>query len=138
MADSTADTVAQAFISGWVSHFRVPSTITADQEQQFESTLWKHLMHLLGTHHIWITAYHSISNGLVEHFHCQLKGELKCPPDTTHYTKTLPIFLLGSYMYSYQARLQMHCYRISRWHHLEVTRRFFTTTSTNNSNQTHI
>ena len=67
--DLTADTVAQAFISGWVSRFGVPSTITTDRGQQFESTLWKHLMHLLGTHRIRTTAYHPISNGPVEHFH---------------------------------------------------------------------
>ena len=89
--DSTADTVAQAFISGWVSRFGVPSTITMDRGQQFKSTLWKHLMHLLGTHHIRSTAYHPISNGLVEYFHRQLK----CLPETTHWTKALPLILLG-------------------------------------------
>ena len=93
--DSIADTVVQAFISGWVSHFGVPSTITTDRGQQFESTLWKNLMHLLGTHRIRTTAYHPISNGLVERFHRQLKGALKCLPDTTHWTKALPIILLG-------------------------------------------
>ena len=45
--DSTADTVAQAFVSGWISRFGVPSTITTDRGQQFESSLWKYLMRLL-------------------------------------------------------------------------------------------
>ena len=50
--DSTANMVAQAFISGWVFRFGVPSTNTTDRGQQFESTLWRHLMHLLNTHRI--------------------------------------------------------------------------------------
>ena len=77
------------------SHFGVPSTITTDRGQQFESMLWTHLMHLLGTHCIRTMAYHPIANGLVEHFHCQLKGTMKCLPDTTHWTKALPLILLS-------------------------------------------
>ena len=93
--DSTADTVAQAFVSGWISRFGVPSTITTDRGQQFESSLWKHLMRLLGTQRIQTTAYHPIANGLVERFHQQLKGAIKCLSDTTHWTKALPLILLG-------------------------------------------
>ena len=52
-------------------------------------------MHVLGTQCIWTTAYHSIANGLVERFHQQLKGVTKCLSDTTHWTKTLPLILLG-------------------------------------------
>ena len=93
--DSTAATVAQAFINGWVSRFGVPSTITTDRGQQFESTLWKHLMQLLGTHRIRTTAYHPSANGLAERFHRQLKGAIKCLPDTNQWAKALPLILLG-------------------------------------------
>ena len=95
ICDITADTVAQAFIGGWISHFGVPSTITTDRGPQFESSLWKHLMCLLGSHRIRTTAYHPIANGLVERFHRQLKGAIKCLPDYTHWTKALPLILLG-------------------------------------------
>ena len=52
-------------------------------------------MQLLGTHHIRTTAYHPSANVLVEQFHCQLKGTMKCLLDTTHWTKALPLILLG-------------------------------------------
>ena len=87
--------MAQAFINGWVSRFGVPSTITTDRGQQFESTLCKRLMQLLGTHRIRTTAYHPSANGLVERFHHQLKGAFKCLPDTNQWTKALPLILLG-------------------------------------------
>lgn len=92
ITDITADTVAQAFVNGWISRFGVPSTINTDQGQQFESTLWTHLMQLLGTHCIRTTAYHPIANGLVERFHRQLKGALKCLTDSTHWSKALHSF----------------------------------------------
>ena len=95
ISDSTAETVAQALISGWISRFGIPSTITTDRGQQFESALWTQLMQLLGTQRIHTTAYHPIANGLVERFHRQLKGALKCLSDTTHWTKALPLILLG-------------------------------------------
>ena len=52
-------------------------------------------MHILGTNRIRTTAYHPIANGLVERFHRQLKDALKCMPNPTHWTKALPLILLG-------------------------------------------
>ena len=93
--DISADTVAQAFVSGWIARFGVPSTITTDRGSQFESSLWTQIMKLIGTQRIRTTAYHPIANGLVERFHRQLKSALKCLTDTTHWTKALPLILLG-------------------------------------------
>lgn len=64
--DITADTVAQDFVSGWISRFGVPSTATTDQGRQFESELWKKLMKLLGSKRVRTTAYHPITNNLIE------------------------------------------------------------------------
>ena len=36
-----------------------------------------------------------LANGLVERFHRQLKGALKCLPDPNHWTTALPLVLLG-------------------------------------------
>ena len=91
----TAETVASAFVSGWISRFGVPSTITTDRGSQFESALWSHLMQLLGTKRIRTTAYHPIANGLVERFHRQLKAALKSQPNPTHWSDSIPLVLLG-------------------------------------------
>ena len=75
--DITAETVARAFIAGWIAHFGIPATITTDRGPQFQSALWHQLMILLGTHCIRTTSYHPIANGIVERFHRQLKASLK-------------------------------------------------------------
>ena len=80
MVDSTAETVAHAFVTASVSRFGVPTLITTDQGRQFESSLWSQLMQILGTHHIRTTAYHPIANGLVERLHRLLKASIKCLP----------------------------------------------------------
>ena len=95
LKDITADTLAQAFVAGWISRFGVPSTITTDRGQQFESTIFKQLLNTLGSGRIRTTAYHPIANGIVERFHHQLKSALKSHPNPINWTKTLPLVLLG-------------------------------------------
>ena len=93
--DITANTVAQAFVHVWISRFGVPSTVTTDRGQQFESALWTSLMNLLGCKRIRTTSYHPIANGMIERFHRQLKSILKSYPDTANWTTALPMALLG-------------------------------------------
>ena len=40
----TAEDVAQAFLSGWIAHFGVPSTIVIDRGRQSKSKLWQALI----------------------------------------------------------------------------------------------
>ena len=80
--ESSTYTVAQAFLNGWIARFRVPSTVTTDHRPQFESSLWKELMKLLGITRIRTTAYHPIPNGIVKRFHRQLKASLKSYPQS--------------------------------------------------------
>ena len=93
ISDITAPTVAQALMSGWIACFGIPSTITTDRGSQFESSLWRELMRLLGSHRCRTTAYHPCSNRLVERLQRQLKASLTAHADHIHRTEALPLVL---------------------------------------------
>ena len=91
----TAEAVAQAFLSGWISRFGVPSTIVTDRGRQFESRCWNTLMTLLGSKRARTTSYHPQTSGMVERFHRQLKAALKAQPQPDSWMDALPFVLLG-------------------------------------------
>ena len=95
LKDSSAETIAKEFINHWVSIFGTPETITTDRGPQFESRLFDALTRHLGTTRIRTTAYHPISNGMVERFHRQLKAALTAQNDPSNWTEQLPLVLLG-------------------------------------------
>ncbi|GFV93439.1 hypothetical protein TNCV_1987541 [Trichonephila clavipes] len=90
----TAETVAEAFFSSWVSRFGTPAILTTDRGRQFESSLFKALSKLLGVQKCRTTGYHPQANGMIEELHRPLKSAIKCHA-TERWTEVLPIILLG-------------------------------------------
>jgi cleavage and polyadenylation specificity factor subunit 1 len=93
ITDITADTVAHALLTGWISRFGCPQTITTDQGRQFESQLFHSLAILCGIQLSRTTAHHPAANGLVERFQRTLKAAIICHADQ-QWTEALPLVLL--------------------------------------------
>ena len=93
--DIRAETVADAFFSGWIARFGTPATITTDRGVQFESKLWDGLCNQFGIVRNRTTSYHPQSNGMVERFHRQLKAAIMAHESPNPWTVTLPSVLLG-------------------------------------------
>lgn len=95
LVDISAESVAQAFVRGWVTRFIILSTIVTDRGRQFESNLLTNLMQLLGSTRLRTTAYHTAANCMVERFHRQLKAALKSHANQSHWMEALPLVFLG-------------------------------------------
>ena len=96
IADTTSETVVQAFLDRWIARFGVPVTVTSDRGTQFTSDLWRHSLEKLGINVTTTTSHHPQSNGLVERFHRTLKNPLRCAVRTSEsWTRLLPWVLLG-------------------------------------------
>ena len=65
MVDIRAETVADAFFSGWIARYGTPATITTDRGAQFDSKLWDSLCNQFGIIRNRTTSYHPQSNGMV-------------------------------------------------------------------------
>ena len=93
LKNMTADTVATAFWTHWISRFGCPKVITTDQGSQFESTLFKALTNLVGCKRTRTTAYHPQTNSMVERWHRSFKAALMCHDRS--WPDMLPTVLLG-------------------------------------------
>ncbi|GFX21676.1 hypothetical protein TNCV_1200561 [Trichonephila clavipes] len=94
LKDITAETVAEAFFSSWVSRFGTPAILTTDRSRKFESSLFKAISKLIGVQECRTTGYHPQANGMIEELHRPLKSAIKCHA-TERWTEVLPIILLG-------------------------------------------
>ena len=90
LVDIPAETVADAFYSGWIAPFWTPTTITTDRGAQFESKLWDGLCNQFGIVRNRITSYHPQSNVMVERFHRQLKAAIMAHKSPNPWTTTPP------------------------------------------------
>jgi cleavage and polyadenylation specificity factor subunit 1 len=81
-------------MTGWISRFGCPHTITTDQGRQFESKLFRSLVRLCGIQLLRTIAHHTAANLLVERFHWTLKAAIMCHVDQ-QWTEALPLVLVG-------------------------------------------
>lgn len=94
LRDITAESVAKAFFTMWISRFGCPQTVTTDQGRQFNSQLFKSLAGLCGIRLQQTTAYHPASNGIIERLHRTLKAAIMAHEEG-RWTEVLPAVLLG-------------------------------------------
>ena len=96
IADTTSETVVQAFLDTWVSRYGVPATVTTDRGAQFTSEAWRTALSRLGIGVSATTSYHPQANGMVERFHRSLKNSLRCSVRASKsWSRSLPWVLLG-------------------------------------------
>jgi hypothetical protein len=95
MADITARTITETFLSGWIARHGVPVSVTTHRGRQFESTLFNNFCRKFGIKRIRTTAYHPSANGMVERLHRQLKASLRCCDNAVNWISNLPLVLLG-------------------------------------------
>jgi transposase InsO family protein len=92
--DITADNVARALLTGWISRVSCPQSITTNQRRQFASQLFQSLARMSGIQLSMATSHHPAANGIVELFHRTLKEDIICHADQ-QWTEALPLALLG-------------------------------------------
>jgi transposase InsO family protein len=92
--DITAETVSRILLSGWISRFGCPQTITTNQGCQFESHLFHNLAKMFGINLCQQTPHHPAANFLVERLHRKLKAAIMCHADK-QWTEALPLVLLS-------------------------------------------
>ena len=82
-------------MTNWIANFGIPSTVTTDRGSQFESSLFSLITSTFGIQRNRTTAYHPISNGMIERFHRQLKSSIKAYNNPNNWSEILPLVLLG-------------------------------------------
>lgn len=76
LPDQRATTVAKCLFEDYISRHGVPHSLHTDQGRQFDSDLVKELCAHLGVHKTRTSAYHPMSDGMVERANRSIKDQL--------------------------------------------------------------
>lgn len=76
LPDQRATTVAKCLFEDYISRHGVPQSLRTDQGRQFDSDLVKELCAHLGVHKTRTSAYHPMSDGMVERANRSIKDQL--------------------------------------------------------------
>ncbi len=95
LKDTSAISIARAFLFHWLARFGLPADISSDRGAQFTSELWAAIAQLYGSKLHTTTSYHPQANGLVERFHRHFKSALRARLNGPNWMDELPWILLG-------------------------------------------
>ena len=68
LPNCTANTTAQTLFNEYFCKYGIPAVILSDQGSHFRNQLMQGIQQLIGYNHIYSTAYHPQTNGMVERF----------------------------------------------------------------------
>ena len=93
--DICAATCADAFLLHWIARYGCPLNATTDRGAQFCSDLFKNFCINFGINLRNTTAYHPVSNGIIENTHRTIKAALKAHKNPLNWYSNLGLVLLG-------------------------------------------
>ncbi|CAF4669082.1 unnamed protein product [Rotaria sp. Silwood1] len=84
LPNCTAETTARALFDDFFCKFGIPSIILSDRGTHFQNKLMENLQKLIGYNHIYSTAYHPQTNGVVERFNATFVAQISKLQSTQH------------------------------------------------------
>ena len=97
LPDQTAEMTATALLGPWITRFGVPVSIHTDQGRNFESKLFRSLMHFLHIDKTRTTSFHPQSNAAIERMNRTLLNMMAKTVDDfqSNWTQPLPYVMMA-------------------------------------------
>ncbi|KAA8496244.1 Transposon Ty3-I Gag-Pol polyprotein [Porphyridium purpureum] len=83
LKDESIDSVANAFLEGWVFRFGAPERLLSDRGVTFLSEVIESICASMGIRRIYTSPYHPEGNGMVERFNRTIMSEIRARITTT-------------------------------------------------------
>ena len=85
MPDQTSETIANIFVSEWVSRYGAPYELYSDRGANFTSAIFEEMCKLLNIEKTKTSGYRPQANGMVEHFNATLQKILSTTSEQCHF-----------------------------------------------------